>query len=182
VTASKRIARLLFDLDDASDDHELVARFDHARDELVSDGEAFLAFLTQAQASGRIERVNAARDRYVAGLVQAIELDHERRRNAILPNAFETVMGAAKGASTDADDPLHFAEQQMGEHEFDLFREMFEDFWRRLDVEGRDDPATEAEVSETLAQWLAENPDARGLIERLVVFRQSRGASEEEKD
>jgi hypothetical protein len=180
--ASKRIARLLSDLDDASDDHELIDRFDRAREELVSDSEALIAFLTQAQASGRMERVNAARDRYVAGLVEAIERDHERRRNAILPNAFETVMGAAKGASTDADDPLHFAEQQMGEHEFALFREMFEEFWRRLNVEGRDEPATQAEVSETLGQWLAENPDARGLMERLVVFRQSRVASQEEKD
>jgi hypothetical protein len=53
MASTLRIARLLSDLDDASDDHDLIDRFDRARDELASDSEALVAFLAQVQASGQ---------------------------------------------------------------------------------------------------------------------------------
>ena len=88
--------RLLAEVDEAVDDRELVDRLwgtvlDPKLDEQTRD-----AFLRRAYDAGLVERMYAARDRYIESLEGAVRADHERRMRE-----FENQLARDLGVSTD---------------------------------------------------------------------------------
>jgi hypothetical protein len=81
---SDDVARLLAELDSAGDDRELFERFDATSTSPDLDNETRRAFLFEVRATGWRERVEAARERYVASINEAIKEDHERRMDAVV--------------------------------------------------------------------------------------------------
>jgi hypothetical protein len=74
----------------------------------------------------------------------------------------------------DVHDIFREAEQQMAEHELDIFRRLFAVAARHVPID-----ATAPEVHQAIEKLILEDPEARELAERLGLFDQFRRSEEQ---
>ncbi len=130
-------------------------------------------FVTKAYASGLMDRVLAARDRYAASAIEALEEDLRRRREAIIPDAVGRLIGDAREPREG--DPLASAEQQMAGHQRDAAELVLARLMGSFPpAETEADIPTEDNIRTVFLEMMETDPEFREAAERAATFQQFR--------